>query len=57
MRALRRFELCMSDSDDFVDLFDLDLNESFKRFAKPMIDTSLSFEETMESFSRRPTRS
>ena len=40
----------MSDSDDFVDLFDLDLNESFKRFSKPIIDLDLSLEKTMEQF-------
>jgi hypothetical protein len=37
-------------SDDFVDLFDFDLNESFKRFCKPMIDVNLSLEEIMEQF-------
>ena len=40
----------MSDSADFVDLFDLDLNESFKRFSKPIFDVNLSLEETMERF-------
>lgn len=37
-------------SDDFVDLFDLDLNESFKRFGKALIDVNLSLEETMGRF-------
>jgi hypothetical protein len=38
-------------TDDFIDLFDLDMNESFKRFfSKPIIDVDLSLEETMEQF-------
>ena len=40
----------MSETDDFIDLFDLDLNESFKRFSKPIFDVNLSLEETMEQF-------
>lgn len=37
---------------DFTDLFDLDLdlNQLFKRFGKPIIDVNLSLEETMERF-------
>jgi hypothetical protein len=38
-------------SDDFVDLFDLNLKESFKRFfGRAIIDVNLSLEETMEHF-------
>jgi hypothetical protein len=40
----------MSDSDDFVDLFDMDLNQLFNRFSKPIFDVDLSLEETMEQF-------
>jgi hypothetical protein len=40
----------MSESDDLVDLFDLDLNECFKRFfGKSIIDVDLSLEETMNT--------
>lgn len=38
------------DSDDFIDIFDLDLNQLFMRFGKPKIDINLSLEETMELF-------
>jgi hypothetical protein len=40
----------MSELDNFTDLFDLDLNESFKRFSKPIFDVNLSLEETMDQF-------
>ena len=40
----------LSESDEFIDLFDMDLNESFKRFSKPIIDLDLSLEETMDQF-------
>ena len=41
-----------------IDL-NMDLNESFREFGlgEPIIDTSLSLEETMERFLKRPTRS
>ena len=39
------------DIDDFLIDVNLDMNELFKRtFGEPIIDTSLSFEETMERF-------
>ena len=33
-----------------MDIFDLDLNQLFMRFGKPIIDVNLSLEETMEFF-------
>lgn len=35
---------------DFMDLFDLDLDQLFMYIGKPMIDVNLSVEETMEGF-------
>jgi hypothetical protein len=40
----------MSELDNFTDLFNLDLNESFERFSKPIFDVNLSLEETMDQF-------
>ena len=41
----------MTGSDDLTDLFDLDIDELFKRvIGKPIIDVNLSLEETMERF-------
>ena len=48
----------LKNNKSIIDL-NKDLNESFREFGldDPIIDTSLSLEETMERFLKRPIRS